>query len=166
MRVIKILRAVASESNYVFLYRRAIRNFEKCAKPGGLLLIDHRNYDYIINTGYTPSKCIYYNVITIFILNLTSLCLKRRLILNLKKSRLTFESIRQPCFINWCLSILVNLKFKGSCLFLEQTHDWYKNFSTLRIWKTLDGYDGLFNRLHWLLRERRERGKSSNRRLH
>jgi len=39
----------------------AIRNFEKCVKPGGLLLIDHRNYDYIINTGYTPSKCIYYN---------------------------------------------------------------------------------------------------------
>jgi len=40
---------------------QAIRNFEKCVKPGGLLLIDHRNYDYIINTGYTPSKCIYYN---------------------------------------------------------------------------------------------------------
>lgn len=41
---------------------QAIRNFEKCVKPGGLLLIDHRNYDNIIATGATPSKCIYYNV--------------------------------------------------------------------------------------------------------
>lgn len=40
---------------------QAIRNFEKCVKPGGLLLIDHRNYDNIIATGATPSKCIYYN---------------------------------------------------------------------------------------------------------
>jgi len=41
--------------------KQAIRNFEKCVKPGGLLLIDHRNYDHIIDSGYTPSKCIYYN---------------------------------------------------------------------------------------------------------
>lgn len=41
---------------------QAIRNFEKCVKPGGLLLIDHRNYDNIMDTGSTPSKCIYYNV--------------------------------------------------------------------------------------------------------
>ncbi|XP_077261442.1 glycine N-methyltransferase [Temnothorax americanus] len=41
--------------------RRALANFKRCVKPGGLLLIDHRNYDYIINTGQTPSKCIYYN---------------------------------------------------------------------------------------------------------
>lgn len=40
---------------------QAIRNFEKCVKPGGLLLIDHRNYDNIMNTGATPAKCIYYN---------------------------------------------------------------------------------------------------------
>lgn len=40
----------------------AIQNFEKCVKPGGLLLIDHRNYDNIIDTGSTPSKCLYYNV--------------------------------------------------------------------------------------------------------
>lgn len=40
----------------------AITNFEKCVKPGGLLLIDHRNYDNIIDTGSTPSKCLYYNV--------------------------------------------------------------------------------------------------------
>ncbi|XP_067011575.1 glycine N-methyltransferase [Anabrus simplex] len=41
--------------------RIALKNFEKCVKPGGLLLIDHRNYDHIIATGKTPSKCIYYN---------------------------------------------------------------------------------------------------------
>jgi glycine N-methyltransferase len=41
--------------------KQAIENFEKCVKPGGLLLIDHRNYDHIINAGSTPSKCIYYN---------------------------------------------------------------------------------------------------------
>ncbi|XP_020294510.1 glycine N-methyltransferase isoform X2 [Pseudomyrmex gracilis] len=41
--------------------RQALANFERCVKPGGLLLIDHRNYDYIIQTGQTPSKCIYYN---------------------------------------------------------------------------------------------------------
>ncbi|XP_056648913.1 glycine N-methyltransferase [Diorhabda sublineata] len=40
---------------------KALRNFEKCVKPGGLLLIDHRNYDDIIDTGRTASKCIYYN---------------------------------------------------------------------------------------------------------
>ncbi|XP_044728903.1 glycine N-methyltransferase [Chrysoperla carnea] len=39
----------------------ALQNFEKCVKPGGFLLIDHRNYDHIIDTGYTPAKCIYYN---------------------------------------------------------------------------------------------------------
>lgn len=42
--------------------RQALKNFEKCVKPGGLLLIDHRNYDHIIDTGFTPAKCIYYNV--------------------------------------------------------------------------------------------------------
>ncbi|KAL0114405.1 hypothetical protein PUN28_011571 [Cardiocondyla obscurior] len=41
--------------------RQALANFERCVKPGGLLLIDHRNYDYIITTGSTPPKCIYYN---------------------------------------------------------------------------------------------------------
>lgn len=40
---------------------QAIKNFERCVKPGGLLLIDHRNYDNIMNTGATPAKCIYYN---------------------------------------------------------------------------------------------------------
>lgn len=41
--------------------KQALRNFEKCVKPGGVLLIDHRNYDNIIDSGSTASKCIYYN---------------------------------------------------------------------------------------------------------
>ncbi|CAG9765553.1 unnamed protein product [Ceutorhynchus assimilis] len=41
--------------------KQALRNFEKCVKPGGFLLIDHRNYDDIINSGSTASKSIYYN---------------------------------------------------------------------------------------------------------
>ena len=41
--------------------RQALLNFERCVKPGGLLLIDHRNYDHIVDTGSLPSKCIYYN---------------------------------------------------------------------------------------------------------
>ncbi|ERL91919.1 hypothetical protein D910_09242 [Dendroctonus ponderosae] len=39
----------------------ALRNFEKCVKPGGFLLIDHRNYDNIIDSGETAAKSIYYN---------------------------------------------------------------------------------------------------------
>lgn len=42
--------------------KQAIKNFEKCLKPGGILLIDHRNYDRILETGSTPSKSLYYNV--------------------------------------------------------------------------------------------------------
>lgn len=42
--------------------KQAIKNFEKCLKPGGILLIDHRNYDNILETGSTPSKSLYYNV--------------------------------------------------------------------------------------------------------
>lgn len=42
--------------------KTAIENFMKCLKPGGFLLIDHRNYDHIIKTGATPAKCLYYNV--------------------------------------------------------------------------------------------------------
>lgn len=42
--------------------RQALSNFERCVKPGGLLLIDHRNYDYIIKHGNAPIHCMYYNV--------------------------------------------------------------------------------------------------------
>lgn len=41
--------------------KQAIANFEKCLRPGGLLFIDHRNYDSIMETGTAPSKSIYYN---------------------------------------------------------------------------------------------------------
>ncbi|GBP03248.1 Glycine N-methyltransferase [Eumeta japonica] len=39
----------------------ALRNFALCLKPGGILIIDHRNYDSIIDSGDTPNKSIYYN---------------------------------------------------------------------------------------------------------
>jgi len=39
----------------------ALKNFAKCVRPGGIFIIDHRNYDYILDTGKTPSKNIYYN---------------------------------------------------------------------------------------------------------
>ncbi|XP_058797573.1 glycine N-methyltransferase-like [Phymastichus coffea] len=41
--------------------RQALSHFERCVKPGGLLLIDHRNYDYMIAKGKCPTQCIYYN---------------------------------------------------------------------------------------------------------
>ena len=41
----------------------AIQNFYNLVKPGGILMIDHRNYDYILDHGQAPSKNIYYNVI-------------------------------------------------------------------------------------------------------
>ncbi|CAB3370121.1 Hypothetical predicted protein [Cloeon dipterum] len=41
--------------------KKALKNFEQCVKPGGMLLIDHRNYDYIIDKGATPAHSIYYN---------------------------------------------------------------------------------------------------------
>lgn len=39
----------------------ALKNFHSMLKPGGVLIIDHRNYDYILDTGKTPAKNIYYN---------------------------------------------------------------------------------------------------------
>jgi len=39
----------------------ALQNFAKAVKPGGIFIIDHRNYDYTIDTGKTPSQNIYYN---------------------------------------------------------------------------------------------------------
>ena len=40
----------------------ALQNFESLVKPGGILLIDHRNYDAILKHGSAPPKNIYYNV--------------------------------------------------------------------------------------------------------
>jgi glycine N-methyltransferase len=45
-----------------FNIKLAIRNFYEMLKPGGYLLIDHRNYDYILDTGNSPAKNIYYTV--------------------------------------------------------------------------------------------------------
>ncbi|KAH0554329.1 glycine N-methyltransferase [Cotesia glomerata] len=41
--------------------KQILKNFEMCLKPGGFLLIDHRNYDYILDGGVAPARCIYYN---------------------------------------------------------------------------------------------------------
>ncbi|XP_049865389.1 glycine N-methyltransferase [Pectinophora gossypiella] len=43
------------------MQRMCLQNFAKCLKPGGLLLIDHRNYDAMIDSGATPGHSIYYN---------------------------------------------------------------------------------------------------------
>jgi len=39
----------------------ALSNFSQMLKPGGVLLIDHRNFDHILKYGTAPSKNIYYN---------------------------------------------------------------------------------------------------------
>lgn len=39
----------------------AFKNFKDMLKPGGILVIDHRNYDEILETGTVPAKNIYYN---------------------------------------------------------------------------------------------------------
>lgn len=41
--------------------KRCIRNFHEMLKPGGILIIDHRNYDYILKHGKSPNKNMYYN---------------------------------------------------------------------------------------------------------
>lgn len=41
--------------------RRAIGNFWALVRPGGLLVIDHRNYNCILETGIFPSSNIYYD---------------------------------------------------------------------------------------------------------
>lgn len=41
----------------------ALRNIASVVRPGGILIIDHRNYDYILETGRAPQgKNIYYKV--------------------------------------------------------------------------------------------------------
>jgi len=41
--------------------KRSIDNMANMVKPGGLFIIDHRNYDYILENGHAPQKNIYYN---------------------------------------------------------------------------------------------------------
>ncbi|XP_065062469.1 glycine N-methyltransferase-like [Rhopilema esculentum] len=40
---------------------QAIENFRDCLRPGGILMIDHRNYDHIVSGGKPPMKNIYYD---------------------------------------------------------------------------------------------------------
>lgn len=41
--------------------KQALQNIAGMVKPGGILIIDHRNYDYILETGKAPQgKNIYY----------------------------------------------------------------------------------------------------------
>lgn len=42
-------------------HKLCIKNFAAMVKPGGLFIIDHRNYDYILKYGKAPQKNIYYN---------------------------------------------------------------------------------------------------------
>ena len=44
-------------------HRMAIKQFKSMIKPGGIFLIDHRNYDAILETGYVPhGKNVFYAV--------------------------------------------------------------------------------------------------------
>jgi len=42
--------------------RLAISNFEFCIRPGGLLIIDHRNFDAMMDNSPLPRESIYYRV--------------------------------------------------------------------------------------------------------
>lgn len=50
----------------LYSFRLAIANFAKVLKPGGILIIDHRNYDSILEKGKAHSTNIYYNVRSFF----------------------------------------------------------------------------------------------------
>ncbi|XP_021203798.2 glycine N-methyltransferase [Bombyx mori] len=43
------------------MQKLCLSNFAKCLKPGGLLFIDHRNYEAIVNSGTTPGHTFYFN---------------------------------------------------------------------------------------------------------
>jgi SAM-dependent methyltransferase len=68
--------------------KQAIMNFKKCLKPGGILFIDHRNYDSMMTGASAPSKSIYYNVS--FRISLPHLNFNDFLTLNLKRSLIHF----------------------------------------------------------------------------
>ena len=42
-------------------HKKCFENFRDVVKPRGLFIIDHRNYDYILENGKAPSNNIYYN---------------------------------------------------------------------------------------------------------
>ena len=43
------------------LHKKALENFNKILKKGGILIIDHRNFDYILKEKKAPINNIYYN---------------------------------------------------------------------------------------------------------
>lgn len=46
------------------VHKQALKNIASMVRPGGILVIDHRNYDYILETGCAPpGKNIYYKVL-------------------------------------------------------------------------------------------------------
>jgi len=45
-------------------HRKSIENFYKLVKPGGIFIIDHRNYDYILENGSAPQKTFTITVAT------------------------------------------------------------------------------------------------------
>ncbi|XP_071486091.1 glycine N-methyltransferase-like [Diadema antillarum] len=47
------------------LYRQCLTNFKHFLKPGGLLLIDHRNMDSILDRGFAVNKNVYHEIDTV-----------------------------------------------------------------------------------------------------
>nr|XP_054774096.1 glycine N-methyltransferase-like [Lytechinus pictus] len=47
------------------LYKKSFENFKSMLKPGGILLIDHRNMDVVFETGKPVNKKVYFEVDTI-----------------------------------------------------------------------------------------------------
>ena len=43
-------------------HKQALKNFCEMLKPGGVMIIDHRNFDAILDTGKAPERNIYYKV--------------------------------------------------------------------------------------------------------
>lgn len=57
------LSALAWSSGDQSEHRLALKNIASMVRSGGLLIIDHRNYDHILSTGCAPpGKNIYYKV--------------------------------------------------------------------------------------------------------
>lgn len=57
------LFALAWSSGDQSEHRLALKNIASMVRSGGLLVIDHRNYDHILSTGCAPpGKNIYYKV--------------------------------------------------------------------------------------------------------
>lgn len=57
------LCALSGSSGDQSEHRLALKNIANMVRSGGLLVIDHRNYDHILSTGCAPpGKNIYYKV--------------------------------------------------------------------------------------------------------